>query len=91
MLNVGIAGLAYDTPMKYETNWGQNQTEADAYWNSLDASPVIVSIRYEEAEKKYGLGRSVRFPWDDEYGLYYIKAYHHIHCLVSLLEYSHAK
>jgi hypothetical protein len=73
-------GLAYDTPMNYETNWGRNESEADDYWNLLDASPVVVALGHEEASR-YGLGPSVQFPWDDEKNLYYIKAFHHIHCL----------
>lgn len=81
---INLADLAYDTPQMYEANWGQkNETEADAYWEELDASPVIVALRYEEAASKYGLPKSVQFPWDNEKGLYYIKAFHHIHCLVS--------
>jgi hypothetical protein len=70
--------------MPYETNWGRNESEADEYWSSLDASPVAIALSREEASS-YGLGPSVQFPWDDEKSLYYIKAFHHIHCLVGIL------
>jgi hypothetical protein len=79
-----LAGLAYDTPKIYMSSWGKNETEADEYWESLDASPVVVALDYNEAAQQYGLGKSAPFPWDNEKGLYYIKAFHHIHCLVSL-------
>ncbi|KAJ4293062.1 hypothetical protein N0V90_008344 [Kalmusia sp. IMI 367209] len=74
-------GLAYDTPKTYESNWGKNETEANRYWDSLDASPVVIALTYKEAAEKYGLGPSAPFPWDNEKGLYYIKAFHHLHCL----------
>jgi len=61
-----------------------NETEADEYWESLDASPVAVALDCKEAAQQYGLGESVPFPWGNEKGLYCIKAFHHIHCLLSL-------
>lgn len=33
-----------------------------------------------------GVERSLfRFPWDPDYGVYYIKSFHNLHCLVRLL------
>ncbi|CAI6336795.1 unnamed protein product [Periconia digitata] len=81
MCRSNYTGLAYDTPKKYESNWGKNDSEADEFWDSLDASPVVIALTYEEAASKYGLGPSAPFPWDNEKGLYYIKAFHHLHCL----------
>ncbi|ORY02845.1 hypothetical protein BCR34DRAFT_545514 [Clohesyomyces aquaticus] len=75
-----FSGLAYDTPVVYESTPAFNGTSEDEYWSGLDASPFAIALGAEDA-KKYGLGPSVPFPWDDEKQIYYIKAFHHIHCL----------
>jgi hypothetical protein len=50
---------------------------------SHNASPVAIILGEKDAEA-YGLEPSIPFPWDDEKQIYYIKAFHHIHCLVSI-------
>ena len=61
--------------------WGENITLADELWESLDTNPVAVALSDEYA-RGHGLPESARFPWDDEKGLYFIKAIHDLHCIV---------
>ena len=77
-------GLTYDTPVVYQSltdYWGENNTLADYLWDALDTDPVTVAISDVWA-KQHHLPQSIRFPWDDSKGLYYIKAFHQLHCLV---------
>jgi hypothetical protein len=41
----------------------------------------------DEYAREHDLPRSARFPWDDSKGVYFIKALHEIHCLVSVQSY----
>jgi hypothetical protein len=70
--------------MLYTTNEGENKTQVDEFWESLDSSPVIVALDHEYSDS-HGLARSVPFPWDETKGVYHIKAFHQVHCLVSLV------
>ena len=45
---------------------------------------MAVALTDEYAES-HGLPIADRFPWDDDKGLYFIKAFHQLHCLVSFL------
>ena len=70
-----------DTPVVYKTHWGENETAMDDMWEGLDTSPVVVALSHDYANE-HGLALSVPFPWDDEKGLYHIKVFHQLHCLV---------
>lgn len=70
------------TPIVYKTEWGKNETLMDELWENLDVSPIVVALSHEYAEE-HGLARSAPFPWDDEKGIYHIKVFHQLHCLVS--------
>lgn len=77
-------GLGHDTPVPYHIHTeytSSNTTLADSLWEALDSSPIIVALTDSYAQSQ-GLDLSVRFPWDDTKGIYHIKAFHHIHCLV---------
>lgn len=79
-------GLAYDTPLinqPHNEYWGENETLADELWDDLNTDTVAVQFSDEYA-REHDLPRSARFPWDDSKGVYFIKALHEIHCLVSL-------
>ena len=58
-----------------------NNTEADKYWDALNTQPIAVALSDEYARVN-GLTPAARFPWDDGMGLYYIKGFHDLHCLV---------
>ena len=95
-------GVAYDVPNVYQSHtdwWGENETLADELWEGIDVSPLTVALTDEWASE-HGLERSEsRFPWDDSKGLYYLKAFHGLHCLVcaylhdaaKLFRHSHAR
>ena len=79
-----LGGLSYDTPIEYHsyTQWGNvNETLANEAWDVVDTSPIVVALTDEYAIE-HGLDKSVRFPWDDKRGIYHVKAFHHLHCLV---------
>ena len=79
-------GLKYDTPVEYsiKTVWGDvNETISDQAWDTVDSSPIVVALSDEYASQ-HGLEKSTRFPWDDTKGIYHVKAFHHLHCLVLL-------
>jgi hypothetical protein len=54
------------------------------WWESFDTGPIVVALDHAYTDS-HGLARSVPFPWDDEKGLYHIKAFHDLHCLVRLI------
>ncbi|KAF4635678.1 hypothetical protein G7Y89_g2405 [Cudoniella acicularis] len=83
-----MAELAFDTPVVYHNYtdyWGSNQTLADELWDSIDTSPLVVALGDDWA-KKHNLPLSIfRFPWDPSAkGVYYLKAFHGLHCLKSM-------
>ncbi|CAG8959675.1 hypothetical protein HYFRA_00001579 [Hymenoscyphus fraxineus] len=73
-------GLSRDYPITYSTTENENDTRVDEYWESLDTSAVVVALDHEYTDS-HGLARSVPFVWDDEKGIYHIKALHQLHCL----------
>lgn len=87
VLNCSPGGLGFDTPVTYQSStdyWGDNETLADELWNGMDTDPIVVALSDDYAQQ-HGLKMSGRFPWDDEKGIYFLKAFHNLHCLVSLL------
>lgn len=83
-LTLHPGALDHDTPVTYHPHTGyssSNTTLADSLWEALDSSPIIVALSDSYAQSR-GLSLSVRFPWDNTKGIYHIKAFHHMHCLV---------
>ncbi|MCJ1314644.1 hypothetical protein MMC25_008326 [Agyrium rufum] len=76
--------LTYDTPKIYRSRteyWGENETLADELWDSIDVSPLTVALTDEWAQDQGLEVSESRFPWDDSKGLYFLKAFHLVHCL----------
>lgn len=76
--------MGYDHPIVYQPHSdysSNNDTLADSLWEALDTSPIIVALTDDYAHE-HNLDISARFPWDDTKGIYHIKAFHHLHCLV---------
>ncbi|KAF2228674.1 hypothetical protein EV356DRAFT_457279, partial [Viridothelium virens] len=76
-------GLGFDKGVTYHTQtdyWGDNETLADELWESIDTAPMVIALSYEEAYKR-GLSWSVPWFWDDDKGIYLVKAFHSMHCL----------
>ncbi|KAF7931133.1 uncharacterized protein EAE97_009342 [Botrytis byssoidea] len=79
------ARLKYDTPLIYYNHtdyMSNNDTLQDEMWDSIDTSPLVVALDDEWATE-HQLPLSVfRFPWDPEAkGIYFLKAFHGLHCL----------
>ena len=56
-------------------------TATNEAWEALSYDLGSVAIDYEEAEA-LRLPRAQPFPWDYSKGLYFLNAYHSLHCLV---------
>ena len=84
LLSEEPGGLGYDHPVEYKIHTdysGSNTTLSDELWEAIDSSPVVVALSDSYAAE-HNLEKSARFPWDDEKGIYHVKAFHHLHCLV---------
>ena len=81
-------GLPYDKQLIYTHSneyWDPRNPEdraPDALWNTLSSQPVAVAIDNSWA-RQHGLPVTDPWPWDDDKGLFYIKAFHDLHCVVS--------
>ncbi|KAF2877555.1 hypothetical protein BDV95DRAFT_590119 [Massariosphaeria phaeospora] len=62
--------------------WNPNVSESvlDAAWDALDTNPMAIAISNDTA-RRAGLAPSMRFPWDGERSVYYVKGFHDLHCL----------
>lgn len=79
------ANLVYDTTRVFHYHndyWGPNETVSDQLWDQVDTSPVMVTLSQDYIQE-HNLPPSIPFPWDQSRSLYYIKAFHTLHCLVS--------
>lgn len=87
LLTFPPGGLTFDTPVIYHSTtdyWGANDTLADELWNGMDTDPIVVAL-WDDYAQQHGLEISGRFPWDDEKGIYFLKGFHNLHCLVNSL------
>lgn len=61
--------------------WGLNETLADELWGTIKTEQGMVALSNEFTDSK-GLPRGVAFPWDETKSVYFLQAYHTLHCLV---------
>lgn len=54
----------------------------DHLWDELDIDSGVVAVPKTWAREK-GLPEATTFPWDTDKALYFVNAYHSVHCLVS--------
>ena len=91
--NAVKAQLSWNTPGEFVYNGiydSQDTESTEEAWENLryDVGSIALSDEYV---KSTGLPIAQRFPWDESKGLYFISAYHSIHCLVcDLCLYSYA-
>jgi hypothetical protein len=79
-----IADLESNFPTTYEVFtdwWGPNERLSNALWEGIDTSPICVALTDDWALSR-GLPIAGRFPWDDSKGVYFLKSFHDLHCLV---------
>jgi hypothetical protein len=82
MLNLVIAKLAH-TMEPWMPGPEEHQTKEELLEViSLDNGAIAVT---REGAEENGLGLTSVFPWDESKRLYFIHAYHGLHCIVSLL------
>lgn len=57
----------------------------DHLWDQIDIDSGIVAVPKIWAKEK-GLPEGTTFPWDTDKSLYFVNAYHSLHCLVSSVD-----
>lgn len=85
---MNLAGLVRDFPIPW-TNYDrvfadQNRTIADAAWSAYNTDMGVVALS-DEFVLSTGLPPAQRWPLDHSKSIYYINAFHSIHCLVSAM------
>ena len=60
----------------------KDRERADKLWSELGIDAGVVALSDSYVSEK-GLPEAMRFPWDDTKGVYFVNAYHNLHCLVS--------
>lgn len=59
-----------------------DRERADDLWASINIDAGVVALSDSFVSAK-GLPEAMRFPWDHTRGIYFVNAYHNLHCLVS--------
>lgn len=80
-----LAGLRLDKAIPYELHndyMNDNRNISDPLWAQLDSNPVAVALD-RDFIRIHNLQQSTFCPRDHSKQLYQVKAFHHIHCLVS--------
>jgi len=79
-------GLRAEVPTVYRfftdywTGEEDNRTQSDKFWETIDIDHAAVALS-KEYIKEHQLEESNTFPWDTDKQVYFIKVYHHLHCL----------
>lgn len=79
------AGLrkTQELPQHHNTDWwGLNETLSEQLWATIKTEQGMVALPNDFTDAK-GLPRGVAFPWDTSKSVYFVQAYHTLHCLVS--------
>lgn len=56
---------------------------ADQLWDDLESDAIAITLT-DDYVREHNIPKSERFPWDTERSIYFIKAFHHTHCLVAI-------
>ncbi|XWX00532.1 hypothetical protein V2A60_008552 [Cordyceps javanica] len=83
------AGLKRDVPVQIypATEYtGDNLTQVTALWEELSGDPGVVALP-EAYVKQTRLPHALRFPWDEDKGVYLLQGFHDLHCLRTLFRY----
>ncbi|MCJ1290925.1 hypothetical protein MMC34_002467 [Xylographa carneopallida] len=74
------AGLVFDTPRRFTHGGPLSNPNDTTAWEALnfDLGNLALPDTYADAK---GLPRAQRFIWDDSLGLYFLNAFHSVHCL----------
>ncbi|KJZ79187.1 hypothetical protein HIM_01338 [Hirsutella minnesotensis 3608] len=83
------AGLKRDVPIQisHDTDYtNDNLTAVTKLWEKLSGDPGVVALRQEYVKEKR-LPHALRFPWDEDKGVYLLQGFHNLHCLRTLFRY----
>ncbi|KAI0457083.1 hypothetical protein F5B21DRAFT_109458 [Xylaria acuta] len=83
------AGLKRDVPIRIvpKTEYtSENLTAALLSWGKLLGDPGVVALPSAYVKEK-NLHQALPFPWDEDKSVYFLQAYHNLHCLRTLFRY----
>jgi hypothetical protein len=83
--NGSAAGLKRDVPIQIypDTDYtSDNFTAVTSLWEKLSGDPGVVALSSEYVKEKR-LPYALRFPWDEDKGVFLLQGFHNLHCLVS--------
>ncbi|KAL9637290.1 MAG: hypothetical protein Q9204_001938 [Flavoplaca sp. TL-2023a] len=63
--------------------WSLNESLSDRLWDGIKTEQGMVALPKAFTDSK-GLPRGVTFPWDEQRSVYFLQAYHTLHCLKML-------
>jgi hypothetical protein len=84
LLTTDIAKLERNVPIAIQPNTEyteDNMTAVTALWQKLSGDPGVVALP-EAFVKDKNLPHAMRFPWDEDKGVYLLAGFHNLHCLV---------
>ncbi|MCJ1278463.1 hypothetical protein MMC21_006280 [Puttea exsequens] len=58
----------------------KNRARTDKLWSEIDIDSGVIALPDSYVSEK-GLPEAMRFPWDNSKGIYFVNAYHNLHCL----------
>ncbi|EFR05191.1 hypothetical protein MGYG_08205 [Nannizzia gypsea CBS 118893] len=84
------AGLERNIPIQiYQSTEfvAENASDVAHLWEELSGDPGVVALPQKYVSEK-GLPHAMRFPWDNDKGVYLLQGYHNLHCLRTLFRYT---
>ena len=63
----------------------KNRARTDKLWSEIDIDSGVIALPDSYVSEK-GLPEAMRFPWDNSKGIYFVNAYHNLHCLVRVCQ-----
>ncbi|KAI1212411.1 uncharacterized protein F4807DRAFT_472611 [Annulohypoxylon truncatum] len=84
-----FAGLQRDVPVQiYQSTeyTSDNITAVTELWERLSGDPGVVALSQNYVQEKR-LPHALRFPWDEDKGVYLLQGFHDLHCLRTLFRY----
>lgn len=85
--HIETAGLEVKKEITYWTKTeysDDNETYADALFDAIDTDPDGITLPLVQAKEQGLILADPPFPWEESRGIYYIRGFHDLHCLVCL-------
>ncbi|KAI0011126.1 hypothetical protein F4779DRAFT_626783 [Xylariaceae sp. FL0662B] len=85
------ANIKRETPIQIYSSTeytSHNITAVTELWEELSGDPGVVALSQDYVwKKRLNLPHAVRFPWDEDKGVYLLQGFHDLHCLRTLFRY----